>query len=153
MPTLQQIDDAKPELLPQPYDADTSALTVDSVKALNYFLRKFLYETKQAGRYNKVADKLSAAVGFDAAFLQAVLNNVSDEGSKKAQLNGELTYLTQDTINNELQLAISAMYEPLSVITMGTKPSEAATQIRCEYGNTLPLSIFCSGCGYQRCRC
>jgi hypothetical protein len=153
MPTLDQINAAKLELIPQPYDGAVSVMSADNQKVLFYFLRKFLFETKQAGRYNKVPDKISAAVGIDAAFLQAVLNNVSDEGSKKAQLNGELTYLTQDTINNELQLAINAMYEPIGIATLGTKVSEAATAIRAEYGNTLPLYACCHSCGYQRCRC
>lgn len=150
MPTIPQINAAKLDLEPQPYDALTSTMTSDAVGTLHTFLVKFLFENQMTGRYSGLEDKLAAAVGFKAAFLQAVLNNVSGEGSKKAKLQGELEYFTQDTIDNELKLALFSMYEPLPFNNMGTKASEAATAIRNEY-NSLRYP-FCGGNEFEKTR-
>ncbi len=132
MATVPQITAAKALLTPQPY-SDASVLTADSRTTLMTFLRKYLYDKKASGRYTGLADKLAAASGISAAHLQAILTNVSQAGSKKAQLTGELLYSTQETIDNELSLAISIMYEPIAYASMGTKESEMAARIRCQY--------------------
>lgn len=133
MPTIPQITAAKLLLNPQPYDADASKLTADAVSTLHIFLRKHVQDMKKAGRYTGIAVKLAAAVGIEAAQLQAVLTNVSNAGSKKALLKGSVEYGTQGTIDNELAFALLVMYEPTAYVGMGTMPSEMATQIRCEF--------------------
>ncbi len=149
MPTLPQIETAKLLLDPQPYNATTSVLTADNAEILRVFLVKYLTEHHKSGRYTLLADKITAAVGVKAAILQAILTNVSGVGSKKAKLNGEVEYSTQEAIDNELALAISLLYAPISDASMGTMPSYVATAIRAEFART--------GCGYgdeyQQTRC
>lgn len=130
MPTVPQINAAKTQLLPTPYDAASSKMTDEAADILHTFLVKYLSDTHKTGRYVDLAARISAAVGIKAAQLQAVLNNVSAEGSKKATLKGELEYLTQDTIDNELKFALVTMYQPVSDVTMGSMPSNMATAIR-----------------------
>lgn len=147
MPTVPQIIAAKTQLEPQPY-ADDSMLSADAVATLHIFLKKYLQEHNKTGRYGEIQEKLATAVGINAAQLQAVLNNVSEVGSKKAKLNGEVEYTTQETIDNELAFAVMVMYDPVAMATMGSKPSDIATAIRKEF--TLN---GCYGDEYQQTRC
>ncbi len=151
MPTIPQINAAKLVLEPQPYDGVTSKLTADNQKILLRFLRKYLIDYKQVGKYSDAAiiTNLAAAVGIDAATLQAILTNVSNEGSQKAKLQGELEYLTQDTIDNELVIAFTVLFVPKGSNNFGgTMPSEVATAIRNEFSRT-----NCCGDEYQKTRC
>lgn len=148
MPTVPQITAAKGQLVPTPYDEDSSKLSSESVATLHIFLKKYLSDHNKTGRYVDIQAKLAAAVGINAAQLQAVLNNVSAAGSKKALLKGEVEYSTQETIDNELAFAILVMYDGVASVTMGTMPSNVATAIRNEF--TLGR---CGGDEYQKTRC
>jgi hypothetical protein len=152
MPTIPQITAAKLLLTPQAYNEDLSKLTGDSQKILLRFLRKYLIDYKQVGKYSDAAiiTALAAAVGIDAAMLQAILTNVSNEGSQKAKLQGELEYLTQDTIDNELAIAFTVLFVPKGSNNFGgTKESEVAKAIRDEFSR----AGNCYGNEYQKTRC
>ena len=148
MPTIPQIAAAKLQLTPQPY-TDASTLAADDVATLHRFLLKYLAEHRMAGRYQGIQPKLAAATGIDAAFLRAILQNVSDEGSKKAKLTGELEYETQATIDNELELALYTLYLPVGSGYMGSRASDMARAIRAEFSNR----PGCFGDEYQQTRC
>jgi hypothetical protein len=148
MPTIPQIAAAKLQLEPQPY-SDASKMASDDVATLQRFLLKYLAEHKMAGRYVDIQPKLAAATGIDAAFLRAILQNVSDEGSKKAKLNGELEYETQGTIDNELELALYTIYPPMGSGSMGSRASDMAIAIRAEFSGR----PGCCGDEYQQTRC
>lgn len=111
MPTTPQIDAGAAVLVPQPYNSSTSKMGADAQADLLAHLRKYLNATKRSGHYTQLADTINAQVGRKAAQLQAVLQNVSDEGHKVAQLKGELDYATNDTISSELEFALAVMYE------------------------------------------
>lgn len=146
MPTPDQINAAKTALTPQPYDAAASKLTGDAQATLLVFLRKYLADKKRSGGYTQLQSRLAAAVGINAAMLQAVLTNVGGAGSKVAKLTGEVEYSTQDTVDNELEFALLVMYEPVPYVALGTQESDMAMRIRGAFSR-----CRCGGRGCRLC--
>jgi hypothetical protein len=126
MPTPAQITTAAAKLVP----ATIGNLAADAQADLLVYLRQYLYQTGRSGGYPNLATKISTQTGRAAATLQAALDNIDEIGSDVAALSGNVKWVMQENVANEMEIALFTMYEPVPLTVMGTQQSDVAATIR-----------------------